>query len=298
MKIAIASGKGGTGKTTLAVNLASYLCFQSGTGHDEIVLVDLDVEEPNAGLFFNLNLKTEEAQYRKVPFWNEDKCTLCGKCKSVCQFNAIVQLPGNIMIFPELCHSCFACSELCPEMALPMINRNIGMIKHYNGSNHFPGRKGISFIEGTLNIGEPSAVPLIKKTKQYVDDNFQAESLKIFDCPPGTSCPVIESVKNTDYVILVTEPTPFGLHDLKLAVETMRKMERRFGVVVNRFGIGNDEVLDYCKAENIEVIAKIPDDRKIAEKCSKGLLVWKDNHEFNRQMENIQNCLIHDACFG
>lgn len=286
MNIAIASGKGGTGKTTLAVNLASFI-QNNANDTNEIVLVDLDVEEPNSGLFLNLELVIEEEKFRQVPQWIEDKCTLCGKCKSVCQLNAIAQLPNTLLIYPELCHSCYACSELCPEQALPMVDRKIGILKHYRHRNPTDSETGFSFIESILNVGEPSAVPLIKKTKEYIDEIFPKKNIKIFDCPPGTSCPVIEAVKDADFVILVTEPTPFGLHDLKLAVETMKKLDRRFGVVINRYGIGNKSVEEYCSNEYIQILAKIPNDKKIAKQYSRGELIYHGYPEIEKQLENI-----------
>lgn len=287
MDIAIASGKGGTGKTTLAVNLTSYIA--NSIANDQVVLVDLDVEEPNAGLFLSGALINMEEQFRQVPQWIEDKCTFCGKCQSLCQFNAIAQLPQTLLIYPELCHSCFACSELCPEQALPMVNRKIGILNHYNIHLDVASQSDFSFIESILQIGEPSAVPLIKKTKEYTRDAFHENCIKIFDCPPGTSCPVIEAVKDADFTILVTEPTPFGLHDLKLAVETMKKLDNRFGVVINRYGIGNEGVEEYCSNENIQILAKIPNDKKIAQQYSRGELIYKKSNEFRLQLEAIQN---------
>lgn len=289
MDIAVASGKGGTGKTTLTVNLASFFNSNLANQNDEVVLIDLDVEEPNAGLFISGELVHKEEQFRLVPQWIEDKCTFCGKCQSLCQFNAIAQLPKTLLIYPELCHSCFACSELCPEQALPMSKRDIGILKHYKVSNNLIPQANFSFIESLLRIGEPSAVPLIKKTKAYINDHFSENSIKIYDCPPGTSCPVIEAVKDVDFTILVTEPTPFGLHDLKLAVETMKKLDKRFGVVINRYGIGNKGVEEYCSNENIQILAKIPNDKKIAEQYSRGELIYKKSNEFRLQLEGIQN---------
>ncbi len=235
MKIAIASGKGGTGKTTLSVNLSAYLAEK-----EEVVLSDLDVEEPNSGLFINARVLHEEDKYKMVPEWKEDQCTLCGICQEVCNFHAVIQLGEMIMVFPELCHGCYACSELCPADTLPMVPKKMGMLKHLRNDK-------LSFIESRLDIGEEQAVPLIKQSHDYVDEHFQDDILRIYDSPPGTSCPVIEVTKDVDFVILVTEPTPFGLHDLKLAVETMKELKKAFGVVLNRHGIGNDGVLRYCE---------------------------------------------------
>jgi len=275
MKIAVASGKGGTGKTTLSVNLAAFLAE-----NHPVVLTDLDVEEPNSGLFIKAELVSEERKYKMVPEWIEDKCTFCGICQKVCNFHAVIQLGPMIMVFPELCHGCYACSELCPEDALPMIRKKMGHLKHYKSGN-------LHFVESRLDIGEEQAVPLIKQTHKYIDQHFDEDSIRIYDSPPGTSCPVMEAVKDTDYVILITEPTPFGLHDLKLAVETMKELKKRFGVVVNRYGIGNDDVLKYCQEEQITLLAKIPNDRRIAELYSQGKLLYREIPEVRAELEQI-----------
>ena len=275
MKIAIASGKGGTGKTTLSVNLASFLAKKG-----KVVLADLDVEEPNSGLFIQGALVRAENKFKMIPEWIEDDCTLCGTCQDVCNYNAIIQLVTTIIVFPELCHGCYACSELCPSSALPMVPKKMGELQHFENNK-------LSFIEGRLDIGQEQATQLISQTKKYIDDHFPDGIIKIYDSPPGTSCPVIEATKDADYVILVTEPTPFGLHDLKLAVETMKSLDRIYGVVINRHGIGNDEVLNYCNKASIPVIAKLPDDRRIAELYSRGKLIYPEIPEIELQLENI-----------
>jgi len=275
LKIAIASGKGGTGKTTLATNLASYLAEKM-----EVVLIDLDVEEPNSGLFIQGDLNHEEDKFKMVPVWVEDQCTLCGICQKVCNFHALIQLGKMIMVFPELCHGCYACSELCPESALPMVPKKMGKLVHYK--NH-----QLHFIESRLEIGEEQAVPLIRQTRKYIDEHFKNEIICIYDAPPGTSCPVIEATKDADIVILVTEPTPFGLHDLKLAIETMIKLNKRIGVVLNRYGIGNDDVLNYCEEEGIPVLAKIPNSRHIAELYSQGKLIYRITSEVKNEFDKI-----------
>jgi len=277
MNIAIASGKGGTGKTTLSTNLAMLL-----TESQKVVLSDLDVEEPNSGLFIEAELLHEENKFKMIPEWIEDNCSLCGICQDVCNFHAVIQLGTKIMVFPQLCHSCYACSELCPTEALPMIPKKMGVLKHFNQGN-------LSFIESRLDIGEEQAVPLIAQTIQYVNENFSDNIIRIYDAPPGTSCPVIEATKDADFVILVTEPTPFGLHDLKLAVETMRELKKDFSVVVNRYGIGNDDVLKYCTTEAISVLAKIPNDRRIAELYSSGKLIYNQHSEVRKQLDSIKN---------
>ncbi len=262
MKIAIASGKGGTGKTTLSTNLAAFLSEE-----EPVVLTDLDVEEPNSGLFISGTLKHSESKYKMIPEWDQTYCNLCGICQEVCNFNAVLKMGKSIMVFPELCHGCFACSELCPKNSLPMKKKIMGELKHFEKNN-------LIFIESRLVIGEEQAVPLIKQTIEYVDHEFPPDILKIYDSPPGTSCPVIEATKHADLVILITEPTPFGFHDLKLAVETIRELKKEFAVVINRYGIGNDSVEKYCREEGIGIIGKIPNNRKVAEIYSKGELLY------------------------
>ncbi len=279
MKIAIASGKGGTGKTTLSTNLASYL-----TGNNEVILTDLDVEEPNSGLFIKGRSIHKENKFKMIPEWKAE-CSLCGLCQEVCNFHAILQLGTQIMVFPELCHSCYACSELCPDSVLPMIPQKMGELKHIQNGK-------LSFVESRLDIGQEQAVPLIAQTNKYIESHFPEDFIKIYDSPPGTSCPVIEAVKEADFVILVTEPTPFGLHDLKLAVDTVRELNKIFGVVINRYGIGNDDVLDYCQTEKIPILAKIPNDRRIAELYSRGELIYKKIPEVRQQLKNIENYLL------
>jgi len=281
MKIAIASGKGGTGKTTLSTNLTALFAET-----EKIVLVDLDVEEPNSGLFIKGELVKEEIKYKMIPEWKEDTCTLCGECQKVCNFHAVIQLGPQILVFPELCHSCFACSELCPTSSLPMISQRMGLLKQFENKN-------ISFIESRLDIGQEQAVPLIAQTNDYIDKTFNKNTVKIFDAPPGTSCPVIEATKDVDFVILVTEPTPFGLHDLKLAVETMKELKKDFGVVINRYGIGNNDVVDYCEGDNIPILAKIPNSRKVAELYSKGELVYTKVPEVKQELQNIKNYILN-----
>jgi MinD superfamily P-loop ATPase len=276
MKITIASGKGGTGKTTLSTNLASYLAEK-----DKVVLVDLDVEEPNSGLFIKGKLIHEEIKYKMIPEWNIKTCSLSGICQNVCNFNAIIRLDMKIIVFPELCHSCYACSELCPTSSLPMVPKKMGILRHYEINN-------LSFVESRLDVGQEQAVPLISQTNNYIKQYFNKDMIKLFDAPPGTSCPVIEATKNADFIILVTEPTPFGLHDLKLAVDTMRELNKKFGVVINRDGIGNEEVFKYCQLAKIPVIARIPNDRCIAELYSRGELLYKKVPAVKQQLIEIE----------
>ncbi|MBS0010407.1 MAG: ATP-binding protein [Bacteroidales bacterium] len=280
MKIAIASGKGGTGKTTLATNLAAYLSEET-----DIVLADLDVEEPNSGLFIRGEKIIGEIKYKMIPGWVEENCTFCGICQDVCNFNAVLNLGTQILIYPELCHSCYACSELCPTGALPMKKERMGVLSHYKNGK-------IDFVESRLDIGQEQAVPLIEQTLKYIDSTFPGKSLVLLDSPPGTSCPVIEATKNADIVILVSEPTPFGLHDLKLAVETMKVLGKDFVVVVNRHGTGNAGVEDYCRENNIRIIASIADSRQVAELYSSGELVYDRIDDFRVSLGRIKDYLL------
>jgi len=275
MRIAIASGKGGTGKTTLSTNLASFL------GESEsVVLVDLDVEEPNSNLFLNGELLRSEDKMKMIPHWDSHSCTLCNQCIDICNFHALISIANEILILPNLCHSCYACSELCPTHSLPMEAQKMGELRHFLTHK-------IDFVEGRLNIGEEQAVSLIAQTKKYVEKHFGDETLKLYDSPPGTSCPVIESIKDADFVILVTEPTPFGLHDLNLAVETTRALGKAFGVVINRDGMGNNDVEAYCQKENIVILAKIPHRIEIAKLYSAGKLIYNEVAAFKDALEKI-----------
>jgi len=275
MKIAIASGKGGTGKTTLAVNLARYASEAS-----EVLLADLDVEEPNSGIFIKGELIHDRMITRMVPTWQENKCNLCGKCAVWCRFQAVLKLGAEIVIMPELCHSCYACSDLCPEGALPMEALPLGELKHYQSDN-------LHFVESRLNIGVEQAVPLISKTIGYLRENFQSIDLEFWDCPPGTSCSVMTAVADADFVILVTEPTPFGLYDLRLAVETMEQLGKPVAVVINRYGIGNDDVFEYCQEKEIPIWGIIPNQRSIAEMYAMGELIYPHVSEFRSELKKI-----------
>jgi MinD superfamily P-loop ATPase len=280
MKIAIASGKGGTGKTTLSTNLASYLAHS-----EKVVLTDLDVEEPNSGLFLDSTLIHKEDKVKMIPQWNEKDCILCGNCQKVCNYHAVIQIMDSIMVFPELCHSCYACSELCPTNSLPMIPKKMGELKHSKTDN-------FDFIESRLVIGEEQAVPLIKQTIKFVNKEFDNSYIKIYDSPPGTSCPVLEATKGVDYVILITEPTPFGYNDVVLAIETMKELKKDFGIVINRYGIGNNEIENYCSMNNIPIIARIPNMKEIAHLYSRGELLYNKIPEVKEELMKIKQLIL------
>jgi len=258
MIVAIASGKGGTGKTTVAVNLAKVL---SEHGHN-VQLLDCDVEEPNCHIFLNPSVETSQCVEVPVPEVDEARCTLCGECAEICQFNAIACLKKSVLTFPELCHGCGGCWLVCPAGAITATGREVGAVKTSEA-------EGISFVQGRLRIGEAMAPPLIRAVKREINTACTC----IIDAPPGTSCPVIEAVKGADFLLLVTEPTPFGLNDLKLAVEMARELELPHGVVINHCDIGDGRLKEYCASEAIAVLGEIPDDRKIAEAYSRGELV-------------------------
>jgi MinD superfamily P-loop ATPase len=254
MKLAVASGKGGTGKTTVSVSLAL-------AAKGAVQLLDCDVEEPNAHVFLRPSIEQKKRCTLIVPKVIESKCTYCGKCRDICRFNAITVFKKIIMTFPELCHSCRGCFLVCPEDALAETEREIGFVEKGHAN-------GISFVQGRLRVGEAMSPPLIKAVKAEIETS--SECLIILDSPPGTSCPVIATVNDADYTLLVTEPTPFGLHDLKLAVGMLKKLKRPFGVILNRSDLGNEDVEMWCGRENIPVHLKIPFDRRIAEGYARG----------------------------
>jgi MinD superfamily P-loop ATPase len=273
MKIAIASGKGGTGKTTIATNLA---CLVARLGQ-KVQYLDCDVEEPNGHIFLKPNIEKTLAVTVDVPEVDLKKCTGCGKCSEICQYSAIVHLKdNNVLTFEQLCHSCGGCMRVCPADAIKPKPLSIGDIEF--------GKAGdIDFVHGRLRIGYVRTPSLIKEVKKHIKKG----SLAIVDVPPGTSCPVVEAVKGADFVLLVTEPTPFGLNDLKLAVELLREMNLPLAVVINRYGIGDDEVEKYCKVENIDIALKLPDDRRIAEVYSSGKIIVDVLNEYREKFSEL-----------
>jgi MinD superfamily P-loop ATPase len=281
MIIAVASGKGGTGKTLVATSLALSL-----KDRERVQFLDCDVEEPNAYIFLKPVITSSEPVCIQVPKVNEKKCTYCGKCAEVCAYNAIAVLPEHVLVFPELCHGCGACSYLCPEKAITEEGRETGVVE-------WGYSDGLSFVHGKLTVGEAMAPPVIRRVKEYA----KADSTVIIDVPPGTSCPVVEAVKDSDFCLLVTEPTPFGLNDLILAVETVRELKIPCAVVLNRTGVGDGKVEEYCQKENIPILLAIPLDTEIARLYSRGIALvegmprWK--RSFIGLFEQIRE-IVHE----
>ncbi|KQC11663.1 MAG: hypothetical protein APR63_12260 [Desulfuromonas sp. SDB] len=272
MNIAVASGKGGTGKTFLATNLAKVISQQQKI---PVCYLDGDVEEPNGHIFLKPDFKFEQSVSIPVPQVDDQKCTYCGKCSEVCQFNAIIVAKQKVLVFPELCHGCGSCSYFCPSQAIAEKPRVIGKIQQgYSGK--------LNCYQGELNLGEPMPVPVINDLTGKMDKN----NINIFDCPPGTSCSLIAALSKSDYVILVTESTPFGLHDLKLSVEVVKKLALPCSVVVNRTSGNTDLIDNYCNQENLNILAKINDDRKISQIYARGELVI-DYPEYSKIFHNI-----------
>lgn len=269
MVIAIASGKGGTGKTTVSVALA----LSSGK---PVTLLDCDVEGANDFLFFD---HIETGRYPvtvPIPVVDASKCDGCGKCRSLCEYNAIVVVKGKACVYSELCHSCGGCARVCPRSAITETPLDIGTITTANAAS-------VSLVKGELSIGRSMSPPVIRAVKERA----RRDGLNIIDSPPGTSCPMIQAVKGSDYVILVTEPTPFGLHDLILAVRVIRVLGIPFGVIINRCDTGNDGVERFCEREQIEILMRIPDRRDIAELCSKGIPITLAGGEYKRMFATL-----------
>ena len=258
MKIAIGSGKGGTGKTTVSLGFALTLAEH----FKNVSYVDCDVEEPNAHIFLQADDYVKTEVNVNVPEVDESKCTHCKKCSEFCAFNALAVLPSKTLVFKELCHSCLGCEIICPENAISMVPRPIGYTYSANIQN-------LNFVYGALNIGEAQAVPLIS----FVKDSTPDDSITIIDAPPGTACPFVETVKNVDYVIIVTEPTPFGLYDMKLTIEVLNTLRLPFGVVINKANIGDGKTEAFCKENEIAILMEIPHEKKIATAYSNGVSI-------------------------
>lgn len=258
MIVAVASGKGGTGKTTVATNLAK-VCAAAGRPTQYL---DCDVEEPNGHIFLKPQIDRRIEVTVEVPEVDAAKCTGCGRCGEICQYSAIVCIGEKVLAFEQLCHSCGGCSLVCPAGAITQKPLRIGQIE--------TGRTGpLDFVSGRLEIGHVRTPSLIRSVKSHI----QPDAVAIVDVPPGTSCPVVAALRGVDFVLLVTEPTPFGLNDLKLAIALVREMKLPFAVAINRDGIGNEATQTYCEVEGVEIAARIPDDRRIAQAYSSGQMI-------------------------
>jgi MinD superfamily P-loop ATPase len=269
MVLTIASGKGGTGKTTLAVNLAR-------AADSPVLLLDCDVEEPNAHLFLKPDITAVTPVYKPVPRVDEAKCTCCGTCAEVCAYHAITVVSTVVLVFDALCHGCGGCARLCPEGAISEVGQPIGVVEH--------GQAGhIEFAHGRLTVGEAMAGPVIKAVKRQMN----GQPLVIIDAPPGTACPVVATLLGSDVCLLVTEPTPFGLHDLTLAVDVVRQLGIPFGVALNRADIGDQGVETYCQVEQIPILMRLPNDRRIAEAYSRGDMLVDALPEYRQPFQEL-----------
>jgi len=266
--VTVASGKGGTGKTSVAVNMALSV--------GNVQLLDCDVEEPNAYIFLKPKISKTQEVTVSVPVINEQVCNRCGKCAKFCQYNALFVAPDEVMVFPDLCHSCGGCTLVCPAEAISEEPHRIGTLKQGSAGT-------IEVVYGELDVQKPMAVPIITEVKRHISKDKDV----ILDSPPGTSCPVIQTVKGSDFCVLVTEPTPFGLHDLKIIVQVLETMSIPFGVVVNRAGAGDRNVYEFCREKNIPVLLEIPYDKRIAEKYSRGIAFSLEMPEWKTKFQEL-----------
>jgi MinD superfamily P-loop ATPase len=268
MIISVASGKGGTGKTTVAVNMALSL--------QNVQLLDCDVEEPNAHILLQPEIYETKPVYTNIPKISEEKCNYCGKCSEFCAYNALFVAPETVMVFPELCHSCGGCALVCPRNAIDEDERQIGTVKKGVA-------KGVDLVYGELNVGEPMAIPIIREVKKQIK-NYETV---LIDAPPGTACSLVASVYKSDYCILVAEPTPFGLHDLKITVQVLKELGIPLGVVINCAGIGDRKIYDYCKKENIPLLLQIPFNKRIAELYSRGIPFVVEMSDWKKKFQQL-----------
>lgn len=280
MRIVVASGKGGTGKTTIATSLALALADRP------VLLLDCDVEAPNAHLVLSPELTAREEVSQPIPRVDETRCTGCGRCAEVCRFHAIAVLGGRVLVFPELCHSCGSCVSNCPEVALDEQPKAIGVLEAGRVHN------GPAFAQGDLNVGEPMAGPLIRRLKGWalprrVGTASTGDRLEILDAPPGTACPVVETLRGGDFALLVTEPTPFGLHDLRLVTEVVRALALPAGVIINRDMPNNGDLERFCIERQLPVLMRIPLDREIGSALAKGQSLIAVRPEFRDALRGV-----------
>jgi MinD superfamily P-loop ATPase len=289
MIVAVASGKGGTGKTTIAVNLALSLAADRGGNPIGPLFVDCDVEEPNAALFLKPAISKRRQVGQMIPGVDSARCTYCGRCAEVCQYHALAVVGKKVLVFPELCHGCGSCTLNCPAEAIHEELHVMGTIER--------GCVGSTeFAQGTMKVGEAMAVPIIRQLKRWVIPSDPGVRPVILDASPGTACPVVETMRGADVVLMVTEPTPFGLHDLRLAVEVARdELGLPVGVVINRDGVGDRGVNEYCAAEDIPILMRIPLDRRIAETYSEGMPLVEARPEYRERFvalwERMEECV-------
>jgi len=286
MIIAVASGKGGTGKTTVATGLALALSESGQT----VACLDCDVEAPNAHIFLNPAFEHRETVNQLIPEVDPDLCDGCGECADVCQFHAIVVLGGRTLVFPELCHGCGSCTLVCPHKAIREVPKAQGILEGGPAAGGGPLLAGIDFAQGLLNVGEPMAVPVISQLKKW--RGLIDADIVILDSPPGASCPVVESLRGADFALLVTEPTPFGLHDLRLAVELTREIDIPAGVIVNRDGIGDAGVDEFCREAGVPILMRIPMDRRIAEALARGEALIETFPEYLAQFRSLYDRIV------
>ncbi len=279
MIVSIASGKGGTGKTLVATSLALALSSKKG-----VQILDCDVEEPNDYIFMKPVFDIREKSSIPIPVIDEQKCTHCGKCAQICAYNALAVLKNKVLTFPELCHGCGACTYLCPEKAIREEPREIGVVEIGNSN-------GVEFVQGVLNVGEAMAPPIIRQVKKHINRG----GIAIIDSSPGTSCPVVEAIKGSDFCLMVTEPTPFGLHDLKLAVEVVKVLGIPCGVVINRSSENDSETEKYCREEGLPVLMKIPLDIEIARIYSRGIPLIEGMPEWKERFVGLMDRIEQSA---
>lgn len=279
IKIAIASGKGGTGKTLLSTNLATLL----NKSQVPVELLDFDVEAPNDHIFFPPDQTVNETEVNlPSPVVDHETCNLCGTCAEVCQFGAIALVKEKVMIFNEMCHSCSACIRFCPENAMAEDSHQVGNVKVWTSDS-------LKVVEGKTLIGETASVALIKGVKE----KSSKRGISLIDAPPGTSCPVVETMFSADFILMITEPTPFGLHDLKMSVSLARKLNKNFAIILNRSDLGDNSVQAFCQKEEIPILMELPFQKKIAEIYSSGKLLINESPDFKEKMQKLWADLNH-----